>query len=601
MKSHETFDSTKTNLYDLLKNIKEGKLQLPDFQRSWIWDDWRIKGLVASVAKSFPIGAIMLQETGNPEVQFKTRPIEGANNDAEPEKLILDGQQRLTSLFQAIITNQVVETRNEKGHKVKKWYYIDMEKALSEFYDLEESIVSVPEDRMIKRDFGREIELDLSEKEYEYQNLMYPVHMVDEYHDWRAGFNKHWKYDSEKMELWDEFEARVINNFNHYMLPVIIMKKENEKEAICQVFEKVNTGGVTLSVFELLTATFAADGYVLRDEWQKIKNQFSEYSVLNGVQNDDFLQAVSLLTSYHRRKKVAEEHSESGKLPPVSCKRKDILKLKLEEFKQWKNQAIQGFLKAAKFLHTQFLFDSKDLPYRTQLVPLAVAFVLLGDKAEIDSVRNKMINWFWSGVLGELYGSAIETRFAYDVQDLVNWADSDTVPKTVKDANFYPERLVSLRSRNSAAYKGIYALLLRNGVYDFRSGETINAHIYFDEAVDVHHIFPKKWCEAEGYSWKISDSIINKTPLSYKTNRKIGKNAPSLYLEKIQRESQMSDERMEEILSTHLIPVEDLKNDDFENFYIKRAQSLLILISQAMNKEIEGRESLNFENLKNYV
>jgi hypothetical protein len=307
------------------------------------------------------------------------------------------------------------------------------------------------------------------------------------------------------------------------------------------------------------------------------------------------------LTSYHRRKKAAEGHSESGKLPPVTCKRKDILKLKLDEFKQWKDQAIQGFLKAAKFLHTQFLFDSKDLPYRTQLVPLAVAFVLLDDKAEIDSVRNKMITWFWSGVLGELYGSAVETRFAYDVQDLVNWAESDTLPKTVKDANFYPERLVSLRSRNSAAYKGIYALLLRNGVYDFRSGETINAHIYFDEAVDIHHIFPKKWCEDKNYTWKIYDSIINKTPLSYKTNRKIGKNAPSNYLERIQEESQMSDDRIKEILSTHLIPVDDLKNDDFESFYIKRAQSLLNLISHAMNKEIEGRESLNFENMKNYV
>ncbi|MFP4605116.1 MAG: DUF262 domain-containing protein [Bacteroidales bacterium] len=601
MQTYETFDSTKTSLYDLLRDIKEGKLQLPDFQRSWIWDDWRIKGILASVAKSFPIGAIMLQETGNPEVKFKTRPIEGANNEVEPEKLILDGQQRLTSLFQAIITNKVVLTRNEKGHQIKRWYYIDMEKALSDFYDLEESIVSIPEDKKIKRDFGREIELDLSESEYEYKNLMYPVHMVDEYHDWRAGFNKYWNYEPEKLKLWDEFETQVINNFNYYMLPVIIMKKENEKEAICQVFEKVNTGGVTLSVFELLTATFAADGYVLRDEWNKIKKQFSEYKILNNVQNDDFLQAISLLTSYQRRKEAADQRLEKGKLPPVTCKRKDILKLTLNEFEFWKDKAIEGFLKAAKFLHTQFLFDSKDLPYRTQLVPLAVAFVLLDDKSEIESVRNKIITWFWSGVLGELYGSAIETRFAYDVQDLVNWADGDASPKTVKDANFYPERLVSLRSRNSAAYKGVYALLLKNGVFDFRSGETINAHIYFDEAIDIHHVFPKAWCENNNYNWKMYDSIINKTPLSYKTNRKIGKKAPSVYLENIMKESNMGELRMKEILTSHKIPINEMMNDDFEGFYTKRAQHLLEIISNAMNKEVEGKENITFENLKNYV
>jgi hypothetical protein len=601
MRSHETFDSTKTNLYELLRDIKEGKLQLPDFQRSWIWDDWRIKGILASVAKSFPIGAIMLQETGNPEVKFKTRPIEGANNEVEPEKLILDGQQRLTSLFQAIITNKVVETKNEKGHKVKRWYYIDMEKALSEFYDLEESIVSLPEDRMIKRDFGREVELDLSRSEYEYKNLMYPVHLIDEYLEWRQEFKEYWD-DAEKSKLWDKFETEVISNFNHYMLPVIIMKKENEKEAICQVFEKVNTGGVTLSVFELLTATFAADGYVLRDEWNKIKEQFSEYKILNNVQNDDFLQAVSLLTSYKRRQNAAATRDlDKGKLPPVTCKRKDILKLTLDEFKLWKDKAIEGFLKAARFLHTQFLFDSKDLPYRTQLVPLAVAFVLLGDKSEIDSVRKKIITWFWSGVLGELYGSATETRFAYDVQDLIIWADSDTTPKTVKDANFYAERLISLRSRNSAAYKGVYALLLKNGVFDFRSGETINAHIYFDEAIDIHHIFPKAWCESKNYNWKIYDSIINKTPLSYKTNRKIGKKAPSAYLQNIMNESGMDEQRMKEILSSHKIPIDKMMKDDFEGFYTKRGQYLLELISKAMNKVVEGKEDITFENMKNYV
>jgi len=103
----ESFDSTKRSLYDVLKDVNIGKIQLPDFQREWVWDDNRIKGIIASVAKSFPIGAIMLLETGNENIRFKTKPVEGVIgvNSIKPEMLILDGQQRITSLYQAIITN----------------------------------------------------------------------------------------------------------------------------------------------------------------------------------------------------------------------------------------------------------------------------------------------------------------------------------------------------------------------------------------------------------------------------------------------------------------------------------------------------------------
>lgn len=136
----ETFDSTKRSLFEILKDVHSGKIQLPDFQRGWIWDDKRIKGILASVAKSFPIGAVMLLETGNDTVRFKAKPVEGVKLDNEviPDLLILDGQQRITSLYQTIITKEIVTTKNEKNYEIKRWYYIDMEKAMDGNYDLEE-------------------------------------------------------------------------------------------------------------------------------------------------------------------------------------------------------------------------------------------------------------------------------------------------------------------------------------------------------------------------------------------------------------------------------------------------------------------------------
>lgn len=99
-----TFDSTKTALSKLLEQIIEGKIQLPDFQRGWVWDDSHIRSLLVSIARSFPIGSIMLLETGG-TARFQIRPVEGveltSGANVPAENLILDGQQRLTSLTQA--------------------------------------------------------------------------------------------------------------------------------------------------------------------------------------------------------------------------------------------------------------------------------------------------------------------------------------------------------------------------------------------------------------------------------------------------------------------------------------------------------------------
>jgi hypothetical protein len=195
--------------------------------------------------------------------------------------------------------------------------------------------------------------------------------------------------------------------------------------------------------------------------------------------------------------------------------------------------------------------------------------------------------WFWCGLLGEQYGSATETRFAKDLPEVLAWIDGGPEPDTVRDAAFTPERLLSLRSRGSAAYKGVYALLMQKGALDFGSGEPINQVSYFDESVDIHHIFPKKWCEEKGVPNGVRDSIVNKTPLSYKTNRKIGGAAPSEYLKKLRKETKTDEARQDEILKTHVITASALFEDDFNAHFDDRANAILHVIADAMGKGIE--------------
>jgi hypothetical protein len=585
----EIFDSTKRSLSEILKDVHNGKIQLPDFQRGWIWDDNRIKGILASVAKSYPIGAVMLLETGNENVKFKTKPIEGVrlDNEVNPDLLILDGQQRITSLYQTIKTNEIVITRNEKNYEIKRWYYIDMVKALDDNYDLEEAIISINEKKKITEDFGRRVLLDLSEKELEYKNLMFPVCMIDNYSEWRREFNEYWQYDREKSIFWDNFENKIVNSFNKYMLPVIILNKENPKEAVCQVFEKVNTGGVSLTVFELLTATFAADEFDLKQDWQKIKKEFENYKLLSNVSNTDIIQAITLLATYKRKLSLAGQNIPDEELPAVSCKRKDMLNLSLQDYQKYRDPIVQGFIKASKILLEHHIYSARDLPYDTQLIPMSAILAVFGNKIDNLGCKKKLMQWFWCGVFGELYGSANETRYALDLPQVVNWMDNNgTEPKTIYDANFSPSRLHTLRTRNSAAYKGVYALLLGDGTKDWLSATKMDVSTYLSDSIDIHHIFPVKWCEENGISKDDYNCIINKTPLSSRTNRIIRGDAPSKYLVRLQKRAEVGDDEFQNILKSHVLSPEFLYNDDFISFFNDRKEKILRRIEKAMNKKI---------------
>lgn len=598
----ESFDSLKYRLYEILNSVKKGKIQLPDFQRGWVWDDNRIKSIIASVAKSFPIGAVMLLETGNESIRFKTKPVEGVKLESEtkPEFLILDGQQRITALFQAIVTNEVVNTRNEKGYEIKRWYYIDMNKAMDENLDLEESIISLNEKKQITTNIGRDILLDLSNPEFEYKNMMYPVCMIDEYSSWRRGFNAFWGHNSEKMQMWDDFEERIINSFNNYNLPVIVMKKENPKEAVCQVFEKVNTGGIQLNVFELLTATYASDDFDLKTDWDEISKSFKKDKILSSVSNTDFIQAITLLSTFKKRnkaaKKAAEDSIENPMLPPVSCKRKDVLNLPLSEYKENKKQIIDGFNRTAKILLENNIYSARDLPYNTQLIPMSAIYGFLGDECSSIGCKNKIMQWYWCGVLGELYGSANETRYALDLPQVVEWVKgSEAEPKTVYDANFSPSRLNTLRTRNSAAYKGIYALLMNDETKDWITATRIDFSTYYSESIDIHHIFPVAWCQKNQIRREDYDCIINKTPLSGRTNRIVSGDAPSQYLPRIQKRAGIDEIEFNRILESHVLSPELLLKNDFKAFFADRKEKIIQRIESAIKKPIPREEKIQEE------
>lgn len=583
-----TFDSQEPFLSELLQNIGSGKIQLPDFQRPWVWDDIHIRALLASVSLSYPIGAAMLLQTGGDGARFRPRLITGVELDKppEPDRLVLDGQQRLTSLYGALFSQHPVKTRDEKQKSLERLYYFDLQKCLDPEADRFEAIISIPAERVIHSDFGRKVKLDVRNKEKEYEAGLIPANILlgTEFPTWRLGYMQHFQMNAEKITWITRFEQEVWMRLQQFKVPIIQLLRNTPKEAVCQVFEHVNTGGVALTVFELMTATFAADDFQLREDWDIRKEVLNQHDVLQDVSGTEFLQTVTLLASYER-------YRAGGSA--VGVKRKDVLNLKLDEYKKYAEPVEAGFVKAARLLSLEKIFDQRNLPYGTQLVPLAAVCAYIGDTFEQSTVRDKLKKWYWCGVFGEMYGGANESRYAQDIQNLIDWIEGDTKnePRTIRDANFNPLRLLSLKSRQSAAYKGLMALMVQQGSHDFASGDPIAHTNGFNLPVDIHHIFPKSWAEEQDIDPYYYNSIINKAPLTSRTNRILSGHAPSIYLERIVKRNAVSEEDLKEILETHFIESGNLYEDDFDAFLLSRASKLLDVIEKAMRKPISGRDS----------
>ncbi len=579
----------KTNdrpLTDLMKAVDNGSAQLPDFQRGWVWDDERIKALILSVIHSFPVGAAMFLEYGNESIHFKHKPIEGsnANPDVDPDELILDGQQRLTSLYNALYSKKPVHTKTDKGKEIDRYYYLNIEKALDSNADDEEVVISIPSTRQLTSDFGRKVETDLSTRQDEFRLKMFPLNIIlnsGEEQGWQNEYYAYYNYNPVIIQQFTELFSKIIMPTQKYAMPVIQLGKETPKEAVCQVFENVNTGGVSLTVFELVTAIFAMDDFPLRKDWEERKEKYFSGNLLNIVTATDFLTALTLLSSF-----------KSG--GTVSCKKKDVLALKLTEYKKYADDLCKGFSIADKLLQEERIFSSRDLPYSTQLIPLAAICTILmeGNKIYTTNIKNMVKQWYWCGVFGELYGAANETRYANDITQVIKWiTDNGDLPKTVTDFFFNPTRLLSLQSRQSAAYKGIMALILKNHARDFISGAEMDFSTYSNEQIDIHHIFPKLYCIEQKYEKAKWNSIINKTPISASSNREIGGVPPSVYLSKLEKKGSVLSSDLDDYVETHLIDHDLLRNNRFQDFIIDRAKKLLNAIEQATGRTISGKDS----------
>lgn len=360
--------------------------------------------------------------------------------------------------------------------------------------------------------------------------------------------------------------------------------------------ENLNTTGITLTVFELLTAILWPQKINIRKKWRNTKEKRNDLPNMEGVDIDNvtFLQTLSLLSTY------ANKIANPDKRIAVSCKRDDLLEITAKDIEDYWDKAFIGYKEAATILSENGVYSDKILPYKTMLAPLAaICGQLIIDKGGIktDIIYSKIKQWYWRSVFTWRYSSSAESKSAQDFVQVMSWINGGDVPDSVRHYEFNEDRLYEITTIRNATYSGILCLILKNRPLDFKSGFEISTQLFHDRSIDHHHIFPSKYLEKgiPDIEHRKINCMLNKTLIDASTNRSIGAKAPSEYLPLIEKE--LESNSLNTILKSHYIDENLLKetpvkfeNEDnytklasvYNKYLDKRKEEIMKLIWEAV-------------------
>lgn len=538
-------DTNPRALKDLLAEIHNRSTALPDFQRDFVWEPGATQELIVSIANNYPAGSIL--RVRDAKRVFAAREFEGAPplNEAKHTFLVLDGQQRLTSLYQAFYG--VGEHR----------YFLDLSK-LREGADFEEAMFH---ERAATKWAKARQEFGVQAKE-----LLLPLSVLKGgaggFGQWGRKVARHLS-DKDRIALEDALdgiEEKWIHAIDDYYFPVVTLSDTTEPDALCTIFETLNRTGVKLSVFELLTARFWPRSINLRALWEKA---LADHPVIGDFEVDPYyvLQGISLA---------------SRKAP--SCKRSDVLNLAAPDITEWWDRVVLGLATGLEILRDDCkVMLPKWVPYQTMLPPLAAVLARGGNPktAEAGAHREKLKRWFWCAVFGQVYESAPNSKSAKDVAELLPWLAGGATPESVAMFRFDPRALRDVTPRQRSIYRGVINLILGGGARDFHTQAVITGKLMADEGIDDHHVFPSAWLERRGVSpARLRDCVLNRTLIDRTTNQMISDRAPSDYLAEIRNTAGFP---FDAVLTSHSLPLgvgSGLLKDDYEAFLAWRQERL---------------------------
>jgi hypothetical protein len=533
----------------MLDGIHNRDVALPDFQRDFVWEPRATEELIESICQNYPAGSLLRIKNSN-GFYFAPREFAGAPilNGKQPSYLILDGQQRLTSLYQAFY--------GIGGYR----YFINFQ-CLMDGSDLEDCIFYLN---------LKDTQKKYATLEQQAEALVFPFRLIfgdsGGFDEWLDQVLEHRsETGTEEKTLKQQLRGLKktwLDPVEEYEFPVVTLADDTSAAAVCTIFETLNRTGVKLSVFDLLTARFWSDDVRLRDLWAKAQE---DYPIISEFWVDPYyiLQAIALYTA--------------SSAP--SCKRSDVLKMTISQINTGWQPVVEGLVKFLYMLRNECgVILPQWLPYNTILVPAAAmlaAHARVTGPAEA-AMKNKLKQWFWCSVFGQAYENAPNSQSVRDYAAFKSWVAGGEAPQFVANFNFDFNSLRQTTPRQRAVYRGAIALILRNGACDFHNGGKITAQQMLQDKIEDHHVFPQAYLfeKRPDVNGVLRDCILNRTLIDKSTNASIGRKEPQVYLSEIL--GQVGDNYLNHLLNSHLLP-QSLTCADYTSFevYLDERQHLL--------------------------
>lgn len=507
----------------IIDKITSGEIRIPSFQRGFVWEEDDVAFFIDSLYKGYPIGAVLFWRT-------KERLLNERNLGhfllPEPTKdypvdYVLDGQQRLTSIFSVFQT----ELTSMDDPDWKDIYYMigsGIKSQDVQFIPLEK------EDVDLKRHFPIRTLFDSVEYRKATENLD----------------------DNEKTEI-----DKLQETFKEISIPIQLMETD-DKSIVAIVFERINRAGVPLKSFQLLTAWSWSTDFDLQEKLDELSDELTGCGFDGLAEDQDLL--MKCFTGYIL-----------GKTSPSA-----MMELSGEDIRDNFEKIKNGLKSAIDFLQKElFLYSLSYVPYPAMIVSLVKFFGTnkVGGQLYSDKQRKQLIKWFWKSCFSRRYSNGVNDIHQVDLNAMKNLRENENKDistfKCEISESFFTNNQFRLNTVNT---KTFIALLASNVPKSFISGANVDLSVTLklSSTKEFHHIFPDKYLQKIGREKKDIYQLANFCFLNNADNQIIKDRAPKDYVKYLNPES------ITDVLSSAVCPGDtfDLDYDDFVN---KRKKMLL--------------------------
>jgi len=503
----------------IIEQVTAGGIRIPAFQRGFVWDAEHVAYLMDSIYKGYPFGAVILwrtKETLNFERNLGPFELPDRTPDF-PVDYVLDGQQRITSIFGVFQTELAAQGDDSWTH-----IYFDMDAKA----DLQES---------------QFLALDLASVD---PARHFPISTFFDVTAYRRATSS---LSDEQATKIDSVQAI----FKEAIVPTqVIVTDDRSKVAI--VFERVNRLGVELDVFQLLTAWTWSEDFDLQQRFSDLAEELRPHG-FNDVAEDTnlLLRCCSAIVA--------------GDASPTA-----FINLKGADVRDRFDDIENGIKGAIDFLRKNLHVEAlANLPYAASLVPLAVFFASKNVNIT-DAQRSVLVKWFWRSCFSRRYSAAVVRNLNKDIEEaaaLREGRSSTLADFAAPVDNEFFEQTFTIGTVNTRTF---ILLLAQQRPLSFISGTpvTLSAVLQAYNRNEFHHLMPRAYLKDQGCGTRQINALVNFAIISASDNKALGGVAPSRYKDKIPAA------KLRLILDRALCP-EELFDDDYEQFAAARSAKLI--------------------------